>query len=128
MPERLRSRHVAGLSRYLSTGEARVVGQQMIEVTGRRRNGEEFPLELSIAEVGDGNDVFFTGIMRDISERKKAEESLRQSEELYQAVVGQAAENILLVDADTKSILEANTAVHTSLGFTEQELDQLTLY
>ncbi len=128
MPGRFRARHRAGLSRYLRTGEARVVGRRMIEFVGRRQEGEEFPLELSIAEVREDNSVLFTGIMRDITERKKVEETLRQSKELYQAVVGQAAENFFLIDADTKRIIEANTALHASLGYTEEELGQLTLY
>jgi len=65
---------------------------------------------------------------RDITERRRAEEALRQREELYRSVVEQAAENIFLVDLETKRILESNAALHRSLGYTAQELKQMTLY
>ncbi|HLL39772.1 MAG TPA: PAS domain S-box protein, partial [Rubrobacteraceae bacterium] len=75
MPERLRAPHEAGFRRYLKTNEARVMGHT-VELTGLRKGGEEFPLELSLGEAREGDDVLFTGIIRDITERKKAEEAL----------------------------------------------------
>lgn len=60
--------------------------------------------------------------------RKRAEEALRQSEELHRTVVEQAAENIFLVDIGTKRILEANPAFYTSLGYTAEEIRLLKLY
>jgi PAS domain S-box-containing protein len=65
---------------------------------------------------------------RDITERKETEKKLRQSEELYRAVVEQAVENIYLVDIESKRILEANAALKQSLGYTAEELQRLTLY
>jgi PAS domain S-box-containing protein len=65
---------------------------------------------------------------RDITERKRSEEALRKSEQLYRAVVEQAAENIIIVDLDTKRILEANAAVCASLGYAPEELKDMTLY
>jgi PAS domain S-box-containing protein len=65
---------------------------------------------------------------REITERKRAEAALREGEERYRAVVEQAAEGILLVDVDSKRILEANAAYHSLLGYYSGELTQLTLY
>jgi PAS domain S-box-containing protein len=65
---------------------------------------------------------------RDITERWRAEEALRQSEELYRTVVEQAAEKIFLIDLKTRRILESNAALHRSLGYTAQELKHMTLY
>ena len=65
---------------------------------------------------------------RDITERKRAEEALKDSEELYRSVVEQAAENIFLVDVETKRILEANAALSRSLGYPLEELQEMTLY
>jgi PAS domain S-box-containing protein len=65
---------------------------------------------------------------RDITERKEAEDKLRESEELYRNVVEQAAENIFLVDVGTKHIIQANAALQHSLGYSIEELRQLTLY
>ena len=67
-------------------------------------------------------------ITRDITERKKNEEALRQSERLYRAVIEQATENIFLVDVETKLIVESNPAFQKTLGYSETELRRMTLY
>jgi PAS domain S-box-containing protein len=247
MPERFRKLHRAGLRRYLNTGEAHVIGQPRLELAGRRKDGTEFPLELSLSETREGEDTLFIGIVRDITERKRseeelkeseerfkrlaeatfegvaitqdgkvvetnasfaamfryessevigmtpadfhppesqgvvrsarssrleepyeavclrkdgttfegeirgkmfsykghpvrvtairditerkrAEEALKQSEQLYRTVIEQAAENICLVDAETKRIVESNPAFQETLGYTEEELRHMTLY
>jgi len=73
MPERFHEAHRQGLARFLKTEEARVVGRT-VELMGRRKEGTEFPLELSLASWKAGGDVFFTGILRDLTERRRAEE------------------------------------------------------
>jgi PAS domain S-box-containing protein len=73
MPEFLRKMHEKGFSRYLATGQ-RHINWQGTELTALRKNGQEFPVEISFGELtGDGRKVF-TGFIRDISERKQAEE------------------------------------------------------
>jgi PAS domain S-box-containing protein len=76
MPERFRGAHTAGLERYGATGEGRVVGRT-VELEGRRKNGQEFPLELSLAQARHGGRASFIGIIRDVTERKRAEAELR---------------------------------------------------
>lgn len=75
-----------------------------------------------------GAPLCWQGIQHDITDQKKAEKRLRESEELYRTVVEQAAENIFLVDARTKRILRANASLHRSLGYTPRELRWLTIY
>jgi len=77
MPERFREAHRAGLARYVATGEARVIGKT-VELAGRRKDGTEFPLELSLATWKHGAEVAFTAIIRDIAARKEAEDTLRR--------------------------------------------------
>jgi PAS domain S-box-containing protein len=77
MPERFRDPHRTGMARYLATGEARVVGKT-VELVGRKRDGTEFPLELSLASWKRGPETAFTAIIRDITERKAGEETLRR--------------------------------------------------
>src|SRR5437868_2895801 len=77
MPERFREAHRAGLARYVATGEGRVIGKT-VELAGRRKDGTEFPLELSLASWKHGADVAFTAIIRDITTRKAGEEQLRR--------------------------------------------------
>ncbi|MDP9439843.1 MAG: PAS domain S-box protein [Actinomycetota bacterium] len=76
MPERFREPHERGFRRYLTTGEARVVGKGPVRVVGLRKGGEEFPVELSVGEVSEGRERLFTGIVRDISEREAVEKRL----------------------------------------------------
>src|SRR6516164_7258902 len=68
IPERYREAHCTGLRRYLETGMGSVLGTR-IEVAGLRKNGKEFPVELSISTVQDGKSVLFVGCLRDITER-----------------------------------------------------------
>jgi PAS domain S-box-containing protein len=77
MPERFWEAHTAGIARYLATGEARVVGRT-VELVGRRRDGTEFPIELSLASWKRGTEVTFTAIIRDITERRRIDELLRR--------------------------------------------------
>jgi PAS domain S-box-containing protein len=68
IPERYRDAHRNGLRRYLETGQGEVLGRR-IEVSGLRKNGEEFPVELSISPLQDGESILFVGCLRDITER-----------------------------------------------------------
>ena len=79
MPEYLRDLHEAGLKRYQETNH-RHINWQSTELIGLRKNGEEFPVEVSFGEVTNNGHRVFTGFIRDISGRKQAEETLRASE------------------------------------------------
>jgi len=79
IPPSLRENHRRGLARYLATGEARVLGRR-IETMARRADGSEFPCELAITRIPLDGPPSFTGYLRDITERKQAEEKLRRSE------------------------------------------------
>ncbi len=72
MPEPHRTKHDGCLSNYLTTRKAQVVGIGR-EVTGQRKNGQEFPLELAISEMRQSHQTLFVGIVRDITERKRME-------------------------------------------------------
>ena len=73
MPDPDRSKHGQYLERYMNTGEARVIGIGR-EVTGLRKDSSTFPLDLSIGEIRLGETRLFTGVVRDITERKKVEQ------------------------------------------------------
>jgi PAS domain S-box-containing protein len=73
MPEFLRKLHEKGFSRYLATGQ-RHINWQGTELTALRKNGQEFPVEISFGELSRDGHRVFTGFIRDISERKQAEE------------------------------------------------------
>ena len=73
MPQRFHAAHRAGIKRYLTTRQERVIGHT-IELAGVRKHGQEFPVELSLAACDTDEGLIFTGILRDITERKSAEE------------------------------------------------------
>ena len=79
MPEFMRELHQAGFQRYLETNH-RHVDWNGVQVTGLRKNGEEFPVEVSFAEVLKDGQHIFTGFIRDTTERKKAEGRIREQE------------------------------------------------
>ena len=68
IPERYREAHKKGLRRYLESRKGEVIGRR-IEVSGLRRNGDEFPVELSISPIQDVEGILFVGCLRDLSER-----------------------------------------------------------
>jgi PAS domain S-box-containing protein len=84
--------------------------------------------EAVLVRDSEGRPLFWQGILMDVTERKHKEEALRQSETLYRTVVEQAEENIFLVDATSRRVLDANDALLRSLGYTDDELKEMTLY
>jgi PAS domain S-box-containing protein len=79
IPPSLREKHRQGFARYLATGEARVLGKR-IEMTALRADGSEFPVERALTRIPLEGPPSFTGYLRDITERKRAEQELRRSE------------------------------------------------
>jgi len=80
IPEQYHEAHRNGMDRFTKTGEAHVIGTT-VELSARKKGGEEVPIELSLSTWKVRNDRYYTGIIRDIRERKEAEEALRRSEQ-----------------------------------------------
>jgi len=138
MPERFRDPHREGLRRFLAGGGPRVIGKT-VQLAGRRKDGSEFPLELSLASWQMGPEVYFTGIMRDVSERKQAQEALRRMNEELERKVEERTRQLQerearirrLVDSNIIGIVfwqldgaitDANDAFLTMVGHTRQDL------
>ncbi len=86
IPPSLRDAHRRGLARYLATGEGPLLNRR-IEVPGMRADGTEFPVELAIVPMRLGEQPMFVGYLHDITERKRNEETLRESEERFRLLV-----------------------------------------
>jgi diguanylate cyclase (GGDEF)-like protein/PAS domain S-box-containing protein len=76
MPEPHRGAHDSYIQRYLQTGQSRILGVRGREVIAVRKNDEEFPMEISVSEMVLGGHRYFIGIVRDITERKRAEQKI----------------------------------------------------
>ena len=77
MPSPYRENHDSYLQRYLTTGERRIIGIGRV-VVGERKDGSTFPMELAVGEMKSSNQRFFTGFIRDLTERQKTEARLQE--------------------------------------------------
>jgi len=101
MPEPDRDRHDGYVNNYLTTGEAKIIGRGR-EVAGRHKDGHEVPIELAVADSSIDGERRFTGIMRDVSERKRAEEDLAQAERNFRTILDSSPIGISVVDPESK--------------------------
>lgn len=94
MPEPHSHHHTQYIQRYLKTGKAKVIGTGR-EVTGRRKDGAEFPMDLSVSEVRNEHGSHFVGVARDVSERKQLEQALVLASENERRLLGQELHDAL---------------------------------
>jgi two-component system, cell cycle sensor histidine kinase and response regulator CckA len=128
IPERQREAHVQGLKRFLGTGEGPLL-ERRLELTAVRADGSEFPVELVVTAVRRSDTWSFHAFAADISERKRAEEAMRRSEEHFRSLIENALDVIAVVDASGRFTYES-PSIERVLGYRPQELvgqDALTL-
>ncbi len=120
MPEPYRSEHDGYIADYLRTGHARVLGIGR-EVSGRRKDGCTFPLDLAVSAFRVGEARYFTGIVRDITDRKRAEGALWEARERLHALVATAVNAIITINQ--QGVIESvNPAAEKMFGYTGPEL------
>ena len=121
MPEPYHSEHDGYLAHYKTTREPRIIGIGR-EVTGQRKDGSVFPMDLAVGEgLADGKRLF-AGIIRDITERKRAEEQLRRSEEQFRVLIENIPDYaISWLDGDGR-IVTWNSGVERIYGRSPDEL------
>jgi len=81
-----REAHDGYMEAYLTTGVKKIIGIGR-QVEGRRKDGSKFPVDLAVSEVNLGDSRLFTGVLRDISDRVRAEEAVRQAEGAHEALL-----------------------------------------
>lgn len=117
MPSPYREEHDNYLTNYKNTGIKKIIGSSR-EVAGQRKDGSRFPLSLSVGEINLESGIFFTGIVRDISEQKKNEDNLKQkTEEMEQQnwFKSQIA-SVVACSSAGRNMLELTQAVMSELA------------
>jgi len=87
MPERFRGNYLGSLEQYRTSGKHGLLGKT-VETIGLKKDGTEFPFEMSLSAWESGNTTYFSAIMRDITDRKREEEIRKKTEEKYRTIVG----------------------------------------
>jgi PAS domain S-box-containing protein len=127
IPERFRAEHREHIRLF---GQKNITRRPM-EMPGGlfalRTSGEEFPIEASISQVELHGAKFYTVILRDITERMRAETEIRESETNYRSIFNAAHDAIFIQALDTGKILDANQRIIELYGWTVDEARQLTI-
>jgi PAS domain S-box-containing protein len=113
MPERFHREHRAAVDRFLKTRVPRVVGKSA-ELVGRRKDGNEFSLNISLSAWESSGEMFFTGILQDLSARKHVERK-------FESLLESAPDAMVIVD-DSATIVLVNSQTERLFGFSRNEL------
>ena len=114
IPERYREDYRRSLARYLRTGETHILDRR-IEIAALRRDGTEFPVELAVTPIREGDRIIFTAYIRDITERKQAEAELHIAAKAFES-----QEGMFITDADGV-IQRVNKAFVETTGYSAEE-------
>ena len=120
MPERFRKNYLNELGKFEKSGEHRLIGRT-VATTGLKKDGNEFPFEMSLASWKSRGKTYFTSIIRDITERKLAEEALHESEEKYKTLFESGPAYTILLGLDG-IILDFNASAEQIIGISKDEV------
>jgi len=122
IPPQHREAHVRGLKYFLLSGEGPILNSR-IEIVGLHRDGHEFPIELAIAPIKMAGKYEFSAFIRDVTERKQAEEeSAKKAEDLRIAAIAFETQAAIVITDLTPKILRVNRAFEEITGYTAAEV------
>ncbi|PKL67839.1 MAG: hypothetical protein CVV28_03695 [Methanobacteriales archaeon HGW-Methanobacteriales-1] len=110
-----------GFDEYRKTG-ASIVIEKTVELEGLRKDGMKIPIELSISSTRVGENENPTAIIRDITERKKMEETLKHSEKYQRTIFSSVHTGIIVVDEKTHEILDVNQVAADLIGVSKEKI------
>jgi len=123
MPEPYHSQHDGYLARYQNTGERRIIGMGR-EVMGRRKDGSTFPMELAVGQMEVNGERMFTGVVRDITERKQAHAALNR----FKSTLDRTLDCVFMFEPDSLLFFYVNQGALDQVGYSNEELLQMHPY
>ncbi len=118
VPAATAEKYLPGLADYLMTGVGSLIGRP-IEILARRATDEQFPIELALTQIPASAPPAFTAFIRDITDRKAADEALRRSESRKAAVLETALDAIVSIDSENK-VIDWNPAAERIFGYSRE--------
>jgi PAS domain S-box-containing protein len=115
-----------GLQQFADTGSGAFTNGN-VELLGRRKDGTEFPVKLSITPIKLQGKWSAVGVVKDITERKQAEQKLQEAEKRFHSLFNQAPLGVLVIDPQTAKPVEFNDITHTQLGYSREEFSKLCI-
>ncbi|MCX6306119.1 MAG: PAS domain S-box protein [Bacteroidetes bacterium] len=121
MPQQYAREHTEYIERIIRGGDSHFIGKT-VELFGLHKNGNEFPIEISLAAWETASGKFFTGIIRDITRRKLADEEIRRVNNFLDSVIDNIPDMIFIKDAVDFRFVRINRAGENLLGYTMEDL------
>ncbi len=121
IPPAYRDAHMKGLRRYVTTGEHTILNRR-IEISALHQDGHELPIELAVIPLHVGEQLSFCAFLREITERKRAEEELRGSKAFLDSVVDNLPTMVFIKEAKDLRFVRLNKAGEELIGCSQVEL------
>ncbi len=117
MPEPYHSEHDSQISAYNETGDKKIIGIGR-EVVGKKKDGTTFPIDLAVSESTSGDTKIYTGIIRDITQRKQIENELK----LFRNLMNQSNDALFIIEPESGEYLDVNETACRYLGISKNDL------
>jgi PAS domain S-box-containing protein len=115
-----------GVKRFANTGSGDFTNGN-VELIGRKKDGAEFPVKLSITPIKLRGKWSAVGVVKDITERKQAEQELEEAGKRYHTLFNEAPLGVLVIDPQTGKAVEFNDVAHLQLGYSREEFSKLCI-